>query len=254
MASHLALSETERQLTVGMMTYLSSYGFYYKCPQRPDGRWLGPLVTSGASNAECKQSQYVSDTFISFDSVPLDILVNWAEQLIATRQWSEAKPDYSHPISRGCRLASALTVVADQSQRRNQLGGVQSKMARSVKRCFAKPAKSIVLVDDVLGESNIEPDIDYFSTTGRVVKLIACFVNSLPECVYWYSPGNKREPIPVVSLAEIKVQRYLRDDPVVSSYIEESPSHFIADPYTKLNRNRMMVLMRKFHPELKPSA
>ena len=226
MASHPVLSEAEQESTVDMVAYLRNHGHLYQCPKRPDGRWLGPLVACGASNAECKQSRYVSDTFISFYSVPLDVLVSWTEQLIATPQWSEAQPDYSHPHSHDCHMASALTVVA---------------------RCSSQPREGVVLVDDVLSESSIKSVVDYLTVTDRAVKLIACFINTLPGCTYWYNPGNRRESIPVVSLATIRVQRIPRDDPFVASYIEESPSHFIADPHTPLNRDRMMVLMRKSH-------
>src|SRR3989304_3571376 len=139
MASHPVLSEAEQESTVDMVAYLRNHGHLYQCPKRPDGRWLGPLVACGASNAECKQSRYVSDTFISFYSVPLDVLVSWTEQLIATPQWSEAKPDFSHPLSHDCHMASALAVVAYQPRRRNRFGRVLSKMIRPIIRCFSQP-------------------------------------------------------------------------------------------------------------------
>ena len=248
MTNSATFSEDERQSPIDMMTHLSAYGFYYKCPKRPDGRWLGPLVACSDNK------EYVSDTYVSFRGVPHDFLVNWAEELTCLSSWTDIQPDCCHPLSPECRLSSALTSLSRHSRKRCQPRGILTNITRIVSRLFSRSPESVVLVDDVLGENDIKPVIDHISKTGRVVKLIACFINTLPECAYFYNPGQRREPIPVISLASIMVWRFLSNDPFVAHYIKESPTHIIEDPHTQLSRDRMMVIMRKRFHEYRPST
>lgn len=215
MAQQLILQEDESRMS--MLTYLARYGHYYQAEQSLDGRWLDPLVA-----CEPSESNLFCDTFISFDRVPLDILVNWARELMGKPKWIETRPDYSHPLSPKCRLSTALNVISQQARRQGSFKDKLSKVMRHFSRCISQPTESVVLVVDVLDKCDIQPAIDDVKASGRAVKLVACFVNTVSEDAFWHKTNNPKESIPVVSLADIRVRTFrTTDDPYLTEHLAD---------------------------------
>lgn len=202
---------------------------YYKCPEAPEGKLLGPLVgyVGRYDDGQGNMKQYVGKVYYNFaraEQYP-HVLEHFARGLAHRLAQTVAFDLVVGTPMGGILIAGDVSRLTDSRRIFCEKKTVAPDSAAGrevtklvVERHEIRHGDRVVVCEDLVNNlSTTEQVKALIEEHGGTLVAIACVLNRSPHC--YFSAADARE-IPIVSLLHLPTEQFRQDDPKVAFYIE----------------------------------